>query len=419
MTDQAGPDAKQFGRLSTLAAAYVVARRDFVAILFSRSFVFFLLGPLFPLLVGGLAGGIGQRVQANADRPVLGMAMSPADTARMVKAQQQLAQQLGANMPELLVVKQLAPGEQFDPIAAMKNNQANLAAIVTGSPAHPVLTGSDERISSWQGRVGLVAAQALAQTPGTYPEVALIGIATTRADQTHSRVVTAQLGQTVLFLLTMLLAGMVLSNLVEEKGNKIIEVLAAAIPMDAVFLGKLFAMLAVSMVGISVWAMAGSAVWLTAGHSLAEFPAPAVGWPMFFALGVVYFSMGYLLLGSIFLAIGSMASTVREVQTLSMPVTMLQLLNFFFASLAIAQPGSWIEKAAMVVPFSSPFTMLARAAQDGALWPHALAIGWQFICVAVLVKLGAALFKKRVMQSGPARVKRSWFRRKPVAASTA
>ena len=158
MTDQAGPDAKQFGRLSTLAAAYVVARRDFVAILFSRSFVFFLLGPLFPLLVGGLAGGIGQRVQANADRPVLGMAMSPADTARMVKAQQQLAQQLGANMPELLVVKQLAPGEQFDPIAAMKNNQANLAAIVTGSPAHPVLTGSDERISSWQGRVGLVAA---------------------------------------------------------------------------------------------------------------------------------------------------------------------------------------------------------------------------------------------------------------------
>jgi ABC-2 type transport system permease protein len=47
----------------------------------------------------------------------------------------------------------------------------------------------------------------------------------------------------------MLLAGMVLSNLVEEKGNKIIEVLAAAIPMDAVFLGKLFAMLAVSWWG--------------------------------------------------------------------------------------------------------------------------------------------------------------------------
>ena len=60
------------GRLSTLAAAFVVARRDFVAILFSRSFIFFLLGPLFPILVGGLAGGIGQQVKSHADRPELG-----------------------------------------------------------------------------------------------------------------------------------------------------------------------------------------------------------------------------------------------------------------------------------------------------------------------------------------------------------
>jgi len=216
----------------------------------------------------------------------------------------------------------------------------------------------------------------------------------------------------------MLLAGMVLSNLVEEKGNKIIEVLAAAIPMDAVFLGKLFAMLAVSMVGITVWAMAGSVVWLGAGHTLGEYPAPAVGWPMFFALGVVYFSMGYLLLGSIFLAIGSMASTVREVQTLSMPVTMLQLLNFFFASFAMAQPGTWIEKAAMVVPFSSPFTMLAKAAQDDALWIHGAAIAWQLVCVALLVRAGAALFKKRVMKSGPASAdrKRWWQRKAPATA---
>ena len=44
-------------RLPLLGAAWVVARRDFVAILFSRSFIFFLLGPLFPLAVGALAEG--------------------------------------------------------------------------------------------------------------------------------------------------------------------------------------------------------------------------------------------------------------------------------------------------------------------------------------------------------------------------
>ena len=50
------------GRLSLWQAAYVIARRDFVAVLFSRAFFFFLLGPLFPIVVGAMAGGIGQEV---------------------------------------------------------------------------------------------------------------------------------------------------------------------------------------------------------------------------------------------------------------------------------------------------------------------------------------------------------------------
>lgn len=391
------------GRLSTLAAAYVIARRDFVAILFSRSFLFFLLGPLFPILVAGLAGGIGQQVRQNIDRPQLGIAMTAADIAAMTRARDDLAARLGQAVPELVTVKALAPGEAFDPAAAMKGAHTNLAALLSGSTASPVLTGPADRITQWQGLVEMMAAQAASDSPRIYPSVQSATLATSRADQTQGRVLTAQLGQTVLFLLTMLLAGMVLSNLVEEKGNKIIEVLAAAIPMDAVFLGKLFAMLAVSWVGITVWGLAGGAVWFAAGHSLNDFPVPAVGWPTFLALGVIYFSLGYLLLGSLFLAIGSMASTVREVQTLSMPVTMLQLLNFFFASYAMSRPGSTVELAAAIVPFSSPFTMLAHAAQDARLWPQAAAIVWQLVCVALFVRMGAALFRKRVMKSGPAR----------------
>lgn len=400
------------GRLSTLAAAFVIARRDFTAILFSRSFIFFLLGPLFPVLVGGLAGGVGSQVKDSLQQPMLGVAMSSADVDAMVAAQNVLAREVGKSIPDLVVVRKVAPGETFDPIAAMKSNQANLAAIVTGTPQAPVLTGPVDRLESWQGRVALIAAQAAGDGPKAFPGVQLNSIATSKADQNRTRIFTAQVAQTVLFLLTMLLAGMVLSNLVEEKGNKIIEVLVAAIPMDAVFLGKLFAMLAVSWVGITAWATAGGAVWLAAGHSLSDYADPAVGWPAFLLLGVIYFSLGYLLLGSLFLAIGSLATTVREVQTLSMPVSMLQLLNFFFAGFAMARPGTWIETAAMVVPFSSPFMMLAKAAQHEGLWLHALTIAWQIVCVAVFVRAGAALFKKRVMKSGPAMgTKRGWLRR--------
>ncbi|MBA4160742.1 MAG: ABC transporter permease [Novosphingobium sp.] len=405
--------AARAGRLSTLQAAFVMARRDFVAVLFSRSFFFFLLGPLFMLTVLALAGGVGKQVRQNTERPQLGVAMSVADTDAVVKAHGVLAAQIGPAMPQLVVVRRLAPGEQFDPLSEIKSNKANLAAILTGTPEKPTLTGPQERIGDWQGRVALIAAQAAGKGPDSFPDVALSGIATSKADQSQSRMATAQIGQTVLFMLMMILAGMVLSNLVEEKGNKIIEVLAAAIPMDAVFLGKLFAMLAISLVGITVWGLFGGAIWLGSGNSLTDYPAPAVGWPMFFGLGVLYFALGYLVIGSIFLAIGSMATTVREVQTLSMPVTMLQLLNFFFASFAIAQPGTWIETAAIIVPFSSPFTMLAKAAQDDALWVHGAAIAWQLVWVALLVRMGASLFKTRVMQSGSGgREKRRWWQRK-------
>ncbi len=393
------------GRLSTMAAAFVVARRDFGAILFSRSFFFFLLGPLFPVIVAAMAGGVGERVQQSAHTPQLGIAMEASDARAMVEARSALAARLGPAVPETRIVRELEPGETFDAKAHLATGGVNVAAIVTGTPERPTLTGTQSRINQWRGPVSMIAVQALGRAPNAYPEVALARTATSTASERGGRLMTAQGSQTLLFLLTMLLAGMVLSNLVEEKGNKIIEILAAAIPMDSVFFGKLFAMLAISFVGIGVWGLFGLAVFAASGPILPNVAPPAIGWPLFIALGVAYFAMAYLLLGSLFLSIGSMASTVREVQTLSMPVTMMQLMVFFLASYAMTQPGSPVEMFAVTFPFSSPFAMLARAAQDPAIWQHVVALGWQAFCVVLFVRIGARLFRTRVMKSGSAKVR--------------
>ncbi len=401
----------QGGRLSTLAAAFVIARRDFTAVLFSRSFLFFLLGPLFPLIVGVLAAGVGDRVEESAARPTLGIVMRVADADAMMRAHAALNPQVGEALPDMAILRRLKPGEAADPARALGDNRANVAAVLSGTLAAPVLTGPKGQVEYWRGPVSLLAAQALGRGPQGLPTVALSTTVTSVAKERRAQRRTAQGGQTVLFLLTMLLAGMVLSNLVEEKGNKIIEVLAAAIPMEAVFFGKLFAMLGVSFVGIAVWGAAYGAIAAAGASSLGALPAPAVGWPLFVALGVIYFAMAYLLLGSLFLTIGSMAATVREVQTLSMPVTMLQLLVFFFASFAMAMPGTAVALAAEVIPLSSPFAMLARAAQESALWPHLLALAWQALWVTMFVRFGARLFRSRVMKSGPqGSGKRRWFR---------
>ena len=391
-------------RLSLLQAAWVVARRDFVAILFSRAFLFFLLGPLLPLFFGALASGIGQRVQDDAGAPQIGIAMAAQDVDAMLAAYRRLEPRIGSDMPELIPLRRLTPAEPFDAQAALGQGEERLAGVLTGTPRQPVLTTTAGQLQGWAGQISLVAGEAARASPSVYPEVATVEVSASGASQSRARLGTAMVGQVLLFLLIMLLAGMVLSNLVEEKGNKIIEILAAAIPMDAVFLGKLFAMLAVSLVGIAVWAtVLGAAALVTGGGGLvqtAQLTAPGVGWPLFLLLGVAYFSLGYLLLGSVFLAIGSLAATVREVQTLSMPVTMLQVVLFFFASYALSRTGEPIEWLAIAFPFSSPFAMLARAALDDTLWVHGAALAWQLCWVAASIRFGAALFRKRVMKSG-------------------
>lgn len=99
-------------RLSTLRASLVVARRDFAAILFSRSFFFFLLGPLFPLIVGMAAGSVGQQVQKEANRAVIGVVMPQQQGDALVAASKRLAPSLDASAPEMAVVSRLEPGER-------------------------------------------------------------------------------------------------------------------------------------------------------------------------------------------------------------------------------------------------------------------------------------------------------------------
>ncbi|MEL6486862.1 MAG: ABC transporter permease, partial [Pseudomonadota bacterium] len=354
MTDNAHTNAK--ARLSFFEAAWVIARRDFVAVLFSRAFLFFLIGPLFPVLIGGLAGAIGKTTTEQAVVIEVGLAMSAEDNAKMLDAAETLRPQMGGGVPRLVEIEEAKGDPSFNAREFMEARRGNYAAIATGTPEAPVMVGTQRGVDRWTGPVETVAAVALGTSPSTFPEASSEIVTASAASERYSRVRTAQAAQMVLFLLTILLGGMVLSNLAEEKGNKIIEILAAALPMDAVFMGKLFAMLGVSFVGIAVWGSLGWGFWAIAEDAIVtvtqtnyrDLPGPAVGWPLFIVLGITYFSMAYLLLGSLFLTIGAMASSVREVQTMSMPVTMLQIMVFFLSAANIGQIGTPLEITSVV-----------------------------------------------------------------------
>ncbi|WP_176592502.1 ABC transporter permease [Sphingobium sp. EM0848] len=379
-----------------LRAALVIARRDFAAVVLSRTFIFFLLGPLFPIIIGMAFGGLGNRISSTDLRPVVGLAMPAADAARMEQAVARLSERMAAQTLPVLRRVPLSPA----PSAQLANAKADVVVIVSGSLTHPVMTGQPDDIRRLEGDISLIASAALAERSLHMVHVEPRPVSTSVGAQTQGRLIIGRIAQIVIFFLTLLLAGMILSNLVEEKTNKIIEILAAAVPVDAIFLGKLMAMLAMSFVGILFWGSTAFAVFLAIKGPGASIPEPAIGWPLFLMLGLVYFAMAYTLLGSLFIGIGAQAATVREVQTLNMPVTMGQMLIFFFATYAVDKMGSPPEIAAVILPFSSPFAMIARAAQVDTLWPHLLAIIWQMIWVGLIIRVGVLLFRRHVLKSG-------------------
>jgi ABC-2 type transport system permease protein len=391
-----------------LRSAYVIARRDFAATVLSKAFIFFLLGPLFPLLLGGLFGGIGARVASQTEHPVIAVVSSRAEFDRLAQARAELAQ--AVDEASLVRIAYYAP--EPDAAAQQQRLLATRApavrAVLSGGLDHPHLTGAIGGDRTSVGQLRLLIANARAARAAQPADLPVTNIGVSSASLDNQRAVTGQIGQMLLFFLTILLSGMLLSQLIEEKSNKIIEVIAAAVPIDALFVGKLFAMLAASVVGIVVWVGAGALLIQMIKHGgVATLPPPAIGWPGFLALAIVYFAMNYLLLGAAFLTIGAQASTVREVQTLSMPVTFGQVLVFGFASTAIGAPDSTEGIAAAIFPLSSPMAMLARAAQQPDWWPHLVAIVWQVAWVALILRVGAHLFRKTVLKSGP---RRPWWK---------
>ena len=391
----------------TIASAFVIARRDFTATVMSKTFLLFLLGPLFPLAVGLGFGGLGETIRSNVEQPVVAVVASPADYAALDEARK-LMEPLLVGAPAI-VLSRAAP--TADPAAQRKallaQEKPPVLGVLDGGLDAPHFTGAVNADGQTVRQLSFIIDQARrARAAPTTPAGTPLAVELTQSSAGSllaARSLTARAGQGLLFILTVFLAGMMLSQLIEEKSNKAIEVIAAAIPIESIFIGKLFAMLAMAWVGILVWTAAGAAAiafYLPGG--LAALPAPAVGWPTFIALGIVYFSMSYLLIGSLFLGIGSQASTAREVQTLSMPVTMAQMMIFALATIGVGHPDSASAIAGALFPLSSPFAMFGRAAELPALLPHVAAVAWQILWVIIILRLSARLFRRSVLKSGPA-----------------
>jgi ABC-2 type transport system permease protein len=397
--------------MSMFEAAWVIARRDFIAQVFSRSFILFLIAPFILVVFMFFAGNMAEQAERGANQPVVALVTDSPTADALGEARRRLV--AGTSEFTFPTLREVPPAENVSvqARALLADEEDSYSAVLSGTLERPVLTGP-ERVDAFAGpriqliidearrTVALDGARVGVETPALVRDVT----AQAAGNLQMIRRTIAQVGQMLIFTVTLMLATLLLSTLVEEKSNKVIEVLAAAVPLDSVFLGKLLAMLGVSLVGLSLWA--GMAVLVYTFGQMAQdwvtVPdiAPAIGWPMWVLLLLIYYGANFMLLGALFLGIGGQASNIREIQTLSMPITLLQLMVLLLAMNAVGNDGAMVW-AAYLIPFSSPMAMIAYGAQHEALWPHLLALAWQALWIVLIIRLSARMFRRTVLKSAP------------------
>ena len=220
----------------------------------------------------------------------------------------------------------------------------------------------------------------------------------------------------ILWVAVFSVANMLLTSLVEEKGGKIIELLLSTARFHEILIGKLAGVAGVSATLFLIWGAVGSVVAALGGAALQSFDprlAELLGSvfdPVLLAAALFFFAVGYLMYGSIFLAMGSLCDTLQDAQTLMGPVIWTLMLPLLFLVFSLEASDSLLVRAASWVPLWTPFIMMARLPADPPLW-EVLGASALMLATVVLVLWGAAaVFRQGALRQADADTVRRWFR---------
>jgi len=205
----------------------------------------------------------------------------------------------------------------------------------------------------------------------------------------------------ILWTVVFSVSNMLLSGVIEEKSNKILDSLLTSVSPLGLLIGKLLGVAAISATLLGVWGAVGgsllSAAALHAGHGLLSQLAGAFLDPRLIVAFVVGFATGYLLYGAIFLALGSLCDSIQEAQTLVGPVALVLALPIMLLAPALDNPNSPIITAASWFPLFTPFIILIRAPSDLSWTEIAGMTGLVALTIVIVLFLAARVFHAGVV----------------------
>ncbi len=206
-------------------------------------------------------------------------------------------------------------------------------------------------------------------------------------------------GSGMLIYITMFIYGaMVMRGVMEEKTNRIAEVMVSSVKPFQLMMGKIIGIGAVGLTQFFMWIILigilttaaqffiphdvmqqVSALQQTNGQIPTggmvqagdaaqkiyklQHTMSTANWPVIIACFIFYFLGGYLFYASLFAAVGSVVNEdPQDAQSLMLPITMPIIFSFIIMSNAVQDPSTSIATWASIIPFSSPMVMMARIA---------------------------------------------------------
>jgi len=185
------------------------------------------------------------------------------------------------------------------------------------------------------------------------------------------------------------------SSVIEEKNSRIIEVLLSAVSPFELMAGKIIGLAGTGLTLVILWAI-GAFLTARSQNLNIDVTGEII---VYFA---IYYILGYLLISSIMVAAGSVCNTIKETQSLMMPMTMIFVIPLVSWFKVAQDPNGMLSRVFSFIPPMTPLVMVARFSSGSEIRIVEILATIILLAVSVLIAIWAAakIFRTGILMYG-------------------
>ncbi len=198
----------------------------------------------------------------------------------------------------------------------------------------------------------------------------------------------------MLLMMMVIYSGQLLvRSLIEEKSNRLIEILISSCTSEQLLAGKILGLSALGLTQIFIWSLIG--ITLVGGAVI-----PPAAFDNILIM-LVYFITGFIFYTTIFVGIGSIVNTEQEAQQMTTYISLILILPVVVAMPAIQNPESLMVKVMSYIPLTIPSIMLLRfKIAPVPLIDIGITLSIMFVSTIVTLKIAAKIFRIGILSYG-------------------